>query len=77
MINYTIECLEQQEILLVGIIWIGHTLQSDMYSHKQIMDEIGIKEIKSEIDGSEYFPRFELNHLGQAICINEYSARIA
>ena len=26
MINYVTECLERQEILMIGIVWIGHTL---------------------------------------------------
>ena len=77
MINYVMECLERQEILLIGIVWIGHTLTPDIYAHQQIIEDIGVKEFKSDIDGSSYYRRFELNHLGQPICINEYSTRIA
>ena len=76
MQNYEIDRLERQELLLVGLCWIGRSLDPDNGKHKAIME--GKYEAKrSAVDGSEFYPWFELNHLGQPICLNEYATDIA
>ena len=66
-----------KEILLIGIYWIGHYLtpEADMDILSYFKDKIPIESLG--VDDSEFFPQYELTHLGQPICINEYATEIA
>ena len=75
MINYEMSRIYRQELLMVGICWIGRCLDPDVTQHKNIME--GKYEDKPSFDGTSYYPWFELNHIGQPICINEYATSIA
>ena len=77
---------EQRANLAIGIIWIGHTLDPNYLPHKQIIDKLvdyehSVHESEAtsmeSSDASSFCPWFELNHLGEPICLNEYACRIA
>ena len=66
-----------EENLVIGIAWIGHTLDPHYNPHRKIIDEAVIYE-ESESDDSDYFseqtkiyPWYELTYLGEPICLNE------
>ena len=78
---------EQQENLAIGIVWIGHTLNPCYLPHRTILDKLityeenhentGRTDESRHSDESSFYPWFELNQLGEPICLNEYTCRIA
>ena len=64
MTEYVTDLLEQKEILLIAIVWIGFTLYSEIEQHKKIIYDIGKVEEAEGSDGSKYYPRFELTQTG-------------
>ena len=71
MKHFIEDCLDKQEHLLISIVWIGHVLHPEFEPHLKIIKE------KCGSVSSLQFPQFELNHLGEPMCINEYASRIA
>ena len=62
MINYEMKRIETQELLLVGICWVGHCLDLNLTQHRNIIE--GKYEYKPSLDDSSYYPWFEVNHIG-------------
>ena len=77
MQNFVVDSLDKQENLLISIVWIGHILDPRSGTESKIIEEIGQQIEQTGEDGSEYYPRLELNHLGESICLNEYATMIA
>ena len=66
--------LEGEGFLLVGIFWIGHTLQAD----KELeLKNKGLFHEEQGEDNSSFYPQYELPKDGKPICINERASRIA
>ena len=72
-----------REDLVIGIAWIGHTLDPDYEPHKKIISEsIDYKaapntKVQNSTNASEIYPWFELTHLGEPICLNEHLCEIS
>ena len=68
------------DVLAVGIYWIGHLLTPTR--NPELLEEVmeqpvdKIDNLKG-IDGSPFVPHYELTYYGQPICINEYATEIA
>ena len=76
MINFELKRLCKKEILFVGIVWIGHCINPILDRNKNIIHRKFTRSA-SWVEGSDFYPWFELNHLGQSICLNEYATQIA
>ena len=76
MTNFELRRLFKKEILLVGICWVGHCIDPILQRNEKIIK--GKIERSQTVEfGSDFYPWFELNHLGQSICLNEYATNIA
>ena len=52
------------ETLAVGIAWIGHKLLADYEPHKKIIAMHGVSLPIGGVDGSDYYPQYELTIFG-------------
>lgn len=66
--------LEGEGFLLVGIFWIGHTLQADKFLE---LKKFGLFHEGLGDDNSSFYPQYELSKDGKPICINERASKIA
>ena len=72
------------ENLVIGIAWIGHTLDPHYAPHRKIIDEkVSFKEKNDAeassigCDDSDIYPWFELTYLGEPICMNEHLCELS
>ena len=64
--------------LAICVIWIGPSLNADVELHRKILRDLKIKTPEpSKIDRTKYTEVYEITHLGEPICINEYMKHIA
>ena len=78
MLEFERMCRSKERILLIGIYWIGFTINEygDLQDHlKDSKDakENGFNVTEEGDDGSVFVPHYEMTSLGQPICINEYA----
>ena len=67
----------ENELLLIGICWVGQKLQCGYKVHTDITEKLGSLIWPKGTDDSDYLPYYELTSLGEPICLNEYATRIA
>ena len=77
LINYELRQLYYQEILLIGICWIGQCIDTNTIDPKTKQRILQGVEDKPDKDGNTFYPWFEVTYLGEPICINEYGTDIA
>ena len=75
MIEFERDRQKEENVLLIGIYWIGHTLQEDYDAG--VMEELDLLKEEEREDGSKLKLQYEVTCLGQPICINEYATQIA
>ena len=61
---------------MVGIFFIGYTLQAEIYDEFIRKQQLDYSDIEAE-DKSKYYPQYELPKDGKPICINERATQIA
>ena len=69
---------QAQENLAICVVWVGPSINSEVKLHRKLLNELKVENPDpSEIDQTEYTQVYELTHLGEIICINEYMKHIA
>ena len=63
---------ERFGVFAIGIVWIGHTLNTDIDKHNDIL-----KRLRVTKPDPDYVQWYELTSLGEPICVNEYATSIA
>ena len=64
--------------IAICVIWIGPSLNPEIELHRKILKDLDIKTPEpSTIDQTKYTEIYEITHLGEPICINEYMKHIA
>ena len=64
--------------IAICVIWIGPSLNPEVELHRKILLDLGVKTPEpSSFDQTKYTEVYELTHLGEPICINEYMKHIA
>ena len=75
MIEFERDRQNEENVLLIGIYWIGHNLQEDY--DEDVMEELDLLKEEKREDGSKLKLQYEVTCIGQPICINEYATQIA
>ena len=69
---------QAQENLAICVVWVGPSINSEVKLHRKLLNELKVENPDPrEIDQTEYTQVYELTHLGEIICINEYMKHIA
>ena len=76
MTNFIQKRLYRQELLLIGVYWIGHCFNPKEEQHKQELKR-KLTRTYSKVDQTKIHPWYEINVEGYPTCLNEHLIQVA
>lgn len=76
MANFIQKRLYRQELLLIGVYWIGHCLNPKEEQHKHKIKKMLTRKY-SDIDQTRIHPWYEINVEGYPSCLNDHLIQVA